>query len=639
MEEIQDQVSETITLGKQAVMNAYYNSILEGKHLPLSINVHSNQELITALSTQRIPYALDVEPQAVNASPELKNMHKLVAKFIQKQRLLIEPILGDYTLKDILGKRSLTGNKSLSFSITNQFSFAKNELIAFKDLIHKAQTLYKAEFAIIDKHGLQHLTLKNEENIPEVISEYENDISRLQALHQRYNRAFSLEKSNFIEAGGQRLRSLSACLETMEQSMAKYTFLYGNADAQKPGLLSMNKQLKLQYEAWKALLDDVSDQIGKQNIIVPEPYIASIPQSIADVQIAQSVVQTKIESFWQKIEKEVEEHLKRINHINLFNPVFQELFSELNEILRGMTSKGIYAKYFECNARSSLKQLEYLDETIFSLSKEVEDLKRIPEYFKWKHFLDAQSTLTKHLFTTFVNFPSDEWIDIFETNYINTFCEHQFLKIEKFTPEEYAELMENAAELKSFIVNEGEFKNSKYAACSQVIFNQSGFIQAMDKAIFTDEVLPLVVKNSLADTALSDQIGVAKLIAKSTLAISNKFKVYHMQKANVLCVDDGLLPKLFVEEMKKFGIKEFSLDNYGEERLIESLITTDKNQYLILRDGLLNPLDTSKLFTQLMTIQAFQAAGYAVIDIDTFKTKEDHFKIRAAINQEFKAHI
>ena len=106
---------------------------------------------------------------------------------------------------------------------------------------------------------------------------------------------------------------------------------------------------------------------------------------------------------------------------------------------------------------------------------------------------------------------------------------------------------------------------------------------------------------------------------------------------SVLCVDDSILPHLFVGEMKKFGLKEFGLDHYGEERLIESLITTDKPQYLIIRDGLLNVGNTNRLFSQLVTIQALQTAGYKIINVETLSTREDSFKIRAFITEEIKS--
>ena len=637
MENIQEhpEVMEVIT--KQAVINGFYNAVFEGKLLHLSINMHEHQELISALGHAKIPYVIDMPQDSSKLSPEISNIHRLVERFRHHHKNLSNQLLGPYTLQEILSKRKLTGHKSLSFTITNQFAFDKEELNQFKTLIEKAIALYKSEFSVIDKHGLQHLSIKHEQNIEDVIREYETDIERLENLHQRYNRAFLQEKSHIIEQSGHKLQSLKTALQNMEFALEQYTFKHGNVDAQKPGLLSLNKALKLQYEDWTSLLEVISKEIDAQNIIVAEPYIQNKALAIADIRMTMSAVQMKITKFWDKIDKEVDDQLKRINHINLFNPVFQELFSELSEILRSMTAKGIYAKYFECNARSSLKQLEYLDEAIFTLRKEIEDLKRIPEYFKWKHFFDAQSPLTKHILTSLQNHEKEEWQEIFETNYINTYCEHELLKIDKFTDRDYVAMMDGAKRLKQFVNSGSDFKTSEWQGASMIVFNQSGFINETDSEEFFKEELPLKVEKPIAETHLTDQISVAKSIARAVMSISQKFKVYHMQKANVLCVDDSILPHLFVGEMKKFGLKEFGLDHYGEERLIESLITTDKPQYLIIRDGLLNVGNTNRLFSQLVTIQALQTAGYKLINVDTLSTREDSFKIRAFITEEIKS--
>ncbi|HOY13873.1 MAG TPA: hypothetical protein PLY70_12070 [Saprospiraceae bacterium] len=604
----------------------------------------------------------------------------LIEKFQRYLKALNDQKVNGVSFVKLLRSKTYTLPFPLSFSITNQFTFLPNEFSKIKEAIETGVSLYSEEFDSISKNGLKNLKFKEASEIEDVLSEYRSDLDRLKDLHARYSRAFNSEKVLSLEKIKSSESTIRKVKEDLEKLLFVYKLTYGEKDAPKPGLLSLSKHAKESYESWKSLIDQADTIIKSTSINDSETSLQIQIAKIADIESAIIQLDGQLSNWWKMHQRQTDDRIKRINHINLHAHVFTDLYAELNDILRTMTSKSIYAKDLECNARSSIKQLEYLDETILNLSSEMSDLLRIPLYFKWKNFLEQQDHLTNQIFKDLTVIPKAEWVNCFTTNYINTYCEQQIHSIPLFV-EEDANLLKS--KFTSFLENLKPLLNCFYekelARVSEVLslvdkklskqtetglpmkdasmhlnelnfpivlvdVNEVNLIETCKKSGFAiyhtdtellNESLYIQKPNAkLSETPVTEQITIAKALSKGLLSITRNIKIYQLQFANIICADDGYIPSLLIEEFKKYGIKEFSMGNYGEDHLIESIIMTDRPQYMILRDGLVDAGNDKNIGQQLNTVHAFEVAGYKAINIWTSKMKEDAFKIRSYLSTQ-----
>ena len=670
------------------LLSTLIDHFLKGKNTCVVTSGETRTTIEEFLSKQGIPMltktsVLKNEGMTANFLPMAMHRYDALAlmeKFQRYLQTLNDQKVNGVSFVKLLRSKTYTLPYPLSFSITNQFTFQTDEFLKIKEAISIGANLYNDEFDSISKNGLKSLKFKEASEIEDVLSEYKSDLDRLKDLHARYSRAFNSEKSQSLE----KIKSSESAIRKIKEDLEKLLFVYkltnGDKDAPKPGLLSLSKQAKETYESWKSLIDQADAIIKNTSNIESGALSPTTISKISDIETAIISLDNQLKTWWQTHQRQTDDRIKRINHINLHAHVFTDLYAELNDILRTMTSKSIYAKDLECNARSSIKQLEYLDETILNLSSEMSDLLRIPQYFKWKNFLEQQDLLTNQIFKDLTVIPKSEWLNCFTTNYVNTYCEQKIHSIPLFTEEDAVLLREKfdlfldhlKPLLKGFydkeVSNIGEFLNSvdkKLArqtesgiSLQEVLVNlnslnfpivladetelsliekcrNSGYFIYQTTQVSGNESLYIHKPTTkLSETPVTEQITIAKALSKGLLSITRNIKIYQLQFANIICTDDGYLPALLIEEFKKYGIKEFSMGNYGEDHLIESIIMTDRPQYLILRDSLVDAGNDTNIGQQLNTVRSFEVAGYKVINIWTSKMKEDAFKIRSYLSSQ-----
>lgn len=121
----------------------------------------------------------------------------------------------------------------------------------------------------------------------------------------------------------------------------------------------------------------------------------------------------------------------------------------------------------------------------------------------------------------------------------------------------------------------------------------------------------------LDQLANTDKLKAAKKIAKYILSLNQQVKIYQLKSANII----SLLPTQddfhFENAIEPLGVKTIDTDGVLYDRLTESILFTDRNPYLIIKDQLINPELHSHIFWQLNLIELFKSAGYKIISINT----------------------
>lgn len=114
----------------------------------------------------------------------------------------------------------------------------------------------------------------------------------------------------------------------------------------------------------------------------------------------------------------------------------------------------------------------------------------------------------------------------------------------------------------------------------------------------------------------ADKINQATKLAKAILSCTQYFNVYQSRDYNILSFASEVENRSIVKVLQHNGIKEFNLDD-KQNLLIESIITADRDQILVVDDEVLNVRDLDNIIWQRQLIQSLVKSGYTLISLNT----------------------
>lgn len=122
--------------------------------------------------------------------------------------------------------------------------------------------------------------------------------------------------------------------------------------------------------------------------------------------------------------------------------------------------------------------------------------------------------------------------------------------------------------------------------------------------------------NKIDQLSNTDKIKAAKKLAKLVLSTNPSIKIYQLRSANIISLlpfeDNQILEDILIQN----GSKVMDLDDIYN-RLVESLLTTERRQHIVIKDGLLKSNNTEALSFQLEILKHLETAGVQVSSIYT----------------------
>jgi len=121
----------------------------------------------------------------------------------------------------------------------------------------------------------------------------------------------------------------------------------------------------------------------------------------------------------------------------------------------------------------------------------------------------------------------------------------------------------------------------------------------------------------LAQLTNSERLKASKKLAKYILSLNQDVKIYHTKAANIISLLPFYDDQQIEQRLQAYGLNTIETDGVLYDRLTESVLFTDRQPYLLVKDHLINPRLADKLEWQAMLISLFQSAGYRVLSLAT----------------------
>lgn len=572
------------------------------------------------------------------------------------------------------------------------FEFSDGEYADLLDQVTRASRLYDHEYSNVNKtqkgFTLNQIVLPKDLAIEDLLSVYTDDYNTIYELRGRYLKALSEEKKGLRDNSKIKYDLLEEQLINLKLIFHKFTTQYGSEKVEKPSIFSFDKFLKERYEAWLTAKAMTEASIVKFNSYNYDFTLSAEVNSLEDLTYMVGLLESKYQNWWDESEKEIAETIKRINHINEFNPNFLSLYKALIDEIKGFNERKVYSLIFECNARSTLKQVEFLDQVISYLSSEIKDLERIPRYNNWLHFVENSTQAFQKLLKQIVAFDKEEWVEIFCYNYEKSLIETKkaaYVYFNKAKLERYWNIytklntslieqltldynlgIQKCQEIiktentrlykqwqKSKVISTPEFKDihdpyqyinsmlvpvsdvAKIGSSEKTVFliGENNYATKFDFQFLADSnldkrdtsklnYLHKFYEEKIDDINITERIRSAKQLALSLLDLNENIRIFQSSFSNIICIDDGYIANCVLKAWQNSGIKEFRVGHDLENGLIESIIMTDRPQFLIFSNGLLSNEKIEYLPWQLQVIHAYQTAGFNLLPIWTYETMD-----------------
>jgi len=128
----------------------------------------------------------------------------------------------------------------------------------------------------------------------------------------------------------------------------------------------------------------------------------------------------------------------------------------------------------------------------------------------------------------------------------------------------------------------------------------------------------------ITELPTSEKLKASKKLAKFILSLNQQIKIYQLKTGNIISLlppsDDNQLER----RLDKYGIKSIDVTDALYEKLTESILFTERQPYLIIKDELINPEMHQHLMWQAEIIQIFRTAGYKVLSLNTDRQLENN---------------
>jgi hypothetical protein len=137
----------------------------------------------------------------------------------------------------------------------------------------------------------------------------------------------------------------------------------------------------------------------------------------------------------------------------------------------------------------------------------------------------------------------------------------------------------------------------------------------------------------LNELPISEKLKAAKKLAKLLLSLNQGLHLYQLKFANIISLLSSDYNEILNSALDKYGVKESDIGFKLYESVTESILETDRNQYLFIQDYLIN-LDNSEYFMwQLHVLDLFKKAGFQIINIKSFEKTDKREQIDLIIKQ------
>ncbi|NNF33209.1 MAG: hypothetical protein HKN68_03825 [Saprospiraceae bacterium] len=139
----------------------------------------------------------------------------------------------------------------------------------------------------------------------------------------------------------------------------------------------------------------------------------------------------------------------------------------------------------------------------------------------------------------------------------------------------------------------------------------------------------------IEDMPISDRLRAAKKLSKILLSLNQNVRIFQMRDANIISILPLSLNQQILNVFDEHGIKEIIPEESLYETVTESIIATERTQYLLFQDHLLSLDQFQHFIWQIEALEAFENSGFKSIHIDSVNLKHD----LASFEETLKSNI
>lgn len=338
--------------------------------------------------------------------------------------------------------------------------------------------------------------------------------------------------------------------------------------------------------------------------------------------------------------------------------------------------KPVFKNIIICLTALPINLWEEISETWYNtLVLRQESLNQKPGFNKIKNLISKFNALEREqieLLKATVRLSRFEAIDALKSNHPNLYTSLIRKKVETNIP--LHDLMLSSQDFLSglypiVIVNKSQFQSLKFAKTKlvdKVLFADSEIIAKLNLStlylaeylsIFSPvsnrlskdpQVVPYLQKGATSvlqnsqipdsvNSSSLENVSIVKKVAKTLLSLQSELKIYHSRNLSIISCCTGTFDQLIRQMMDQHEVKELYGTRSIEDRLVEALLSTEKDQYIILQDGLINSSQVDTLRYQIDLIAKVSALGLSLIDLWTVDAIKTHHRNNInKINSIFK---
>lgn len=128
----------------------------------------------------------------------------------------------------------------------------------------------------------------------------------------------------------------------------------------------------------------------------------------------------------------------------------------------------------------------------------------------------------------------------------------------------------------------------------------------------------------LTQLSSSTKLKAAKKLSKYILSLNQDAKIYQTKNANIISLLPFLDDNRLEANLQPLGLKTIDTHDSLYDKLSESILFTDRPQYLIIKDQMINPDLHQQMTWQRHVTSLFESAGIQVISVNTSDQLEDN---------------
>ena len=131
-------------------------------------------------------------------------------------------------------------------------------------------------------------------------------------------------------------------------------------------------------------------------------------------------------------------------------------------------------------------------------------------------------------------------------------------------------------------------------------------------------------KSPLIELPNSEKLKASKKLAKFILSLNQQVKIYQLKTGNIISLLPTSDDSVFEKKMDQYGIKSIETTGALYDKLTESILFTNRQPYLLIKDELINPELYQHLSWQADILETFKTAGYKILSLNTYKQLIDN---------------